>query len=146
MLQRLKGEMGMKEYLENKITVNRSGTGGITYRISVPTAWADKMGISEEERDLILTFDGEEIIVKKNKEAIKVENEMLIIKNNSSAIYDGVDFELENGILLFTNDWNGEIYGTGFNPRTKENDGNHYKPVYKEISEDEFEIIGFEEN
>lgn len=70
---------------------------------------------------------------------------MLTIKNNSSAIYDQVDFELSNGILLFSQDWNGEEYGTGFDPRTKRNDGKRYKPIYQEIGNDQFDIIGFDE-
>lgn len=67
-----------------------------------------------------------------------------MVKIDLKAKYEsGVDYTLENGTKLYLMDWNGEIYTNGFN------NGSHtylgYRPVYKEISEDEFEIIGFEE-
>lgn len=72
---------------------------------------------------------------------------MLKIKNeNVNWVGYLADYELENGILLFDSDWNGEIYREGFDPKTKKNNGRYYRPVYKEVDEDEFEIIGFEEN
>ena len=72
---------------------------------------------------------------------------MLKIKNeNITRVGYLVDYELENGILLYDTDWNGEIYTEGFDPVTEKNNSRSYKPVYKEIEEDQFEIIGFEEN
>ena len=49
-----------------------------------------------------------------------------------------VDAFLENGDILWRKDWNGEIYG---NPVT----GKEYRPVYEQVGEDYFEIIGYEE-
>lgn len=49
-----------------------------------------------------------------------------------------VDAFLENGDVLWEKDWNGEIY-------SNEKTGKEYRPVYKQINEDEFEVIGYEE-
>lgn len=49
-----------------------------------------------------------------------------------------VDAFLENGDILWTKDWNGEIY-------SNEKNGKEYRPVYKQIDEDEFEVVGYEE-
>ena len=49
-----------------------------------------------------------------------------------------VDAFLENGDVLWEQDWNGEIY-------INEKIGKNYRPVYKQIDEDEFEVIGYEE-
>lgn len=52
-----------------KVTFNKSGgtasKGGVTNRITIPTSWAKEMGITQENREVTLTFDGEKIIVKK---------------------------------------------------------------------------------
>ena len=42
-----------------------SGAGSKTYRTTLPSAWIKEIGVSEEDRDLELTFDGEKIIIKK---------------------------------------------------------------------------------
>lgn len=42
-----------------------SGAGSKTYRTTLPSAWIKELGVSEEDRDLELTFDGEQIIIKK---------------------------------------------------------------------------------
>ena len=54
-----------------------------------------------------------------------------------------VEYALENGILLFEEDWNGEGYRKGFDVKTEKVVKNCYKPIYKEIEPDNFEIIGF---
>lgn len=56
-----------------------------------------------------------------------------------------VDYKLENGVLLYDMDWNGERYNEGFDPRLVRNTGMAYLPIYVEVAEDEFEIVGFEE-
>ena len=52
-----------------KVIFNKSGgtasKGGITNRITVPTSWIKDMGITPENREVKLFFDGEKIIVKK---------------------------------------------------------------------------------
>ena len=42
---------------------------------------------------------------------------------------------LENGVVLLSSEWNGEEY-------TLEN-GDRYRPAYRQIDEDNYEIVGF---
>lgn len=51
-----------------------------------------------------------------------------------------IDFELENGILLYTEDWNGKFYIRGFDLIGKKYWNFDFNPVYKDS-----EIIGFKE-
>lgn len=45
---------------------------------------------------------------------------------------------LEDGTILWHQDWNGEEYN--------DNDtGKRYRPVYEEVGEDDYDIIGYEE-
>lgn len=52
-----------------KVIFNRSGGtaggGGITNRITIPTTWVKEMGITEEQREVNISFDGEKIIIEK---------------------------------------------------------------------------------
>lgn len=52
-----------------KVIFNRSGgtagSGGITNRITIPTTWVKEMGITEEQREVNISFDGEKIIIEK---------------------------------------------------------------------------------
>lgn len=52
-----------------KVSFNKSGgtagKGGITNRITIPTAWIKEMGISLEDREITATFDGDKIIIEK---------------------------------------------------------------------------------
>ena len=52
-----------------KISFNKSGgtagKGGVTTRVTLPKTWIDKMEITQEEREVTVTFDGEKIIIKK---------------------------------------------------------------------------------
>ena len=45
-----------------------AGKGSSYYRVGIPPVWAQEMGITTESRDLVLTFDGETIIIKKRSE------------------------------------------------------------------------------
>jgi len=55
----------------------KSGSGGTTFRATLPSTWIRKMGLSEKNRDLKLEFDGEQIIIKNNEEEIKMMNNLL---------------------------------------------------------------------
>ena len=84
---------------------------------------------------------------------------MLLVKNqNVKKVNSYADYELEDGTLLFEQDWNGELYGNGL--KKSKNTNCEYKPVYRyqienididnleENSEEwnkAFEIVGFEE-
>ena len=52
-----------------KVIFNKSGgtasKGGITNRITIPTTWIREMGITEEERNVIIEFDGNTITIEK---------------------------------------------------------------------------------
>ena len=67
---------------------------------------------------------------------------MLKIKENANKKYK-VDYVLEDGTELYETDWNGEIYGNGW--KDEKDTNRTYKPIYKEIAEDEYKIVGFEE-
>lgn len=53
-----------------KVTFNRSGgtasKNGMTNRITIPTSWIREMGITYENRDVSMEFDGEKIVIKKS--------------------------------------------------------------------------------
>lgn len=42
-----------------------SGGNAVNYKISIPNAWANEMGITKEDRELKVTFDGEKIIIER---------------------------------------------------------------------------------
>lgn len=42
-----------------------SGAGSKTYRTTLPATWMKELGVSEADRELELTFDGEKIVIKK---------------------------------------------------------------------------------
>ena len=44
-----------------------AGKGASYYRVGIPPVWAQMMGVSAEERDLLLTFDGKRVIIEKAK-------------------------------------------------------------------------------
>ena len=50
------------------------------------------------------------------------------------------EYKLEDGTLLHLSEWNGECY------TVKNQDGSEtrYFPIYNQIDDDEYEIIGFE--
>lgn len=85
---------------------------------------------------------------------------MLLIKETSVKwVSSYADYKLENGVLLFDMDWNGEIYRNGFDSISEKETNIEYKPVYRfqidniDTESEEYEknsdyyneIIGFEE-
>lgn len=63
--------MSMKESRNCKITIGKPGgtasKGAKNYRLSLPTNWIKEMGITEEDRNVKITFDGERIAIEKIK-------------------------------------------------------------------------------
>lgn len=51
-----------------------AGKGASYYRVGIPPVWAQTMGVSSEDRDLLLTFDGKRVIIEKAKPEDKYEN------------------------------------------------------------------------
>ena len=47
-----------------KINKNKGGSGSISFRISLPTSWIKAMELDVNQQ-AIVTFDGEQIIIKK---------------------------------------------------------------------------------
>lgn len=134
------------------ILFNKNGHGSLTTRITLPVPFVRELGFNEDDREALIICEENQIIIRKK------ENDMLLIKK--SIVNREIDYELENGIQLFAEDWNGEIYGNGWNSSEEKNTGCEYRPVYRfqleeknlddvEENSDEWdrlnEIVGFEE-
>lgn len=52
-----------------KILFNKSGgtagKEGITNRVTLPTKWIKEMGLTEDNREVFISFDGEKITIQK---------------------------------------------------------------------------------
>lgn len=73
---------------------------------------------------------------------------MIMFKIIETKLSNGLDYVIKNKnliIFLYNMDWNGEIYAKGYYHDGVERKDYSYKPVYKQLSEDEFELIGFKE-
>ena len=46
----------------------KGGSGSATTRLAIPKTWVDKMGVTQDEREVIVEFDGERIMVRKMNE------------------------------------------------------------------------------
>lgn len=59
-------KMNIKKVVKN-VTFVKSGSGHLTPRITIPIEWAREMELSENEKEVELTFDSEtkELAVKK---------------------------------------------------------------------------------
>lgn len=59
----------MKESRNYKIAIGKpggtAGRGAKNYRISLPTSWMKEMGITEEDRNVKISFDGNKITIEK---------------------------------------------------------------------------------
>lgn len=45
----------------------KSGGGGTTFKSTLPTKWVREMGLGENDRELLIKFDGESIIITKEE-------------------------------------------------------------------------------
>lgn len=48
-----------------KIMFQKGGSGSTTTRISIPLSWVREIGVNEKEREVEVSFDGENIIIHK---------------------------------------------------------------------------------
>lgn len=51
------------------IVAKAGGTAGkesLNYKMTIPSKWANELGITRDDRDLSVSFDGKQIIVKKS--------------------------------------------------------------------------------
>lgn len=64
--------MKPKETRNMRCIINKAGgtagSNALNYKISIPSAWANELNISLECRDLIMSFDGERIIIARPRE------------------------------------------------------------------------------
>ena len=57
----------MEQRLGNVISSKAGGTAGRgakTYKLSLPTAWVQALGLAEENRQVVLSFDGDAITIR----------------------------------------------------------------------------------
>lgn len=80
----------------NAIVSKPGGTAGKSsrnYKMTIPSAWAKELGITEDDKLLDVSFDGKEIIIKKiSKE--EIEMELKNVENNMKLTLDA-QFEVE---------------------------------------------------
>ena len=61
-----------------KLIVNKSGGTASekskTYRVTIPNSWVEQLGISEENREIELSFDGAEITVRRKQTLQEYKN------------------------------------------------------------------------
>ena len=55
--------------MKGKITFNKSGSGSKSARLTIPAALIELMKITEEEREVEITFENGKLIVEKSKNA-----------------------------------------------------------------------------
>lgn len=53
------------EKKKKNVIFNKSGSGNLTTKIAVPMSWLTQMGVSQEDKEVEIIFDGETIIIKK---------------------------------------------------------------------------------
>lgn len=56
----------MKSRILNVI-FNKSGSGSTSTRVTIPITWLKEMNITKDDRQVKVTFDGEKIIIQKEK-------------------------------------------------------------------------------
>ena len=44
-----------------------AGKNSLGYRLSIPSTWAQRIGVTLEDRSLIVTLDGDKIIIQKSQ-------------------------------------------------------------------------------
>ena len=54
----------MTETKAMKVIFNKNGKGNYSTKINLSFIWLKKMGISEDKRDVHVTFDGNRIIIE----------------------------------------------------------------------------------
>ena len=78
----------------NLIVGAAGGTAGKdarTYKISLPSAWVQAMGLSAGERQLVLSFDGEQVVLRKAESVAEVAERCLMRGHDVRMLryYDG---------------------------------------------------------
>lgn len=50
---------------ELKVMFNNDGKGNYTNKISLPKTWIERMGVTSEQREVIVKFEDNKIIIEK---------------------------------------------------------------------------------
>lgn len=50
-----------------KLIINKDGHGTINYKISLPKSWIDKMNLKDNDRNVVVSFDNNKIIIEKGE-------------------------------------------------------------------------------
>lgn len=50
-----------------RLIYSKSGAGNITPKLTLPVKWTKELGLTTEEREVEVTYDGDKIIIKKAK-------------------------------------------------------------------------------
>lgn len=62
-----------------KVSFNRPGgtasKGGISARVALPKTWLDTMGVSQEHREVIASFDGGQIEIRRAENEEQLETD-----------------------------------------------------------------------
>lgn len=56
-----------KKTRKAKLIVNKNGSGSNTFRATLPAKWIREMKLSEDTRELLLTFKDNKIIIEKHE-------------------------------------------------------------------------------
>lgn len=54
------------------VIFTKGGSGSVTTKLAIPKSWMDKIGVTQEEREVVLEFDGERILVRKMNKTDKL--------------------------------------------------------------------------
>ncbi|WP_143314462.1 PemI [Clostridium sp. HBUAS56017] len=53
--------------MKGKITFNKSGSGNKTARLIIPVAYIELMEVTEDEREVNITYENGKLIIEKSK-------------------------------------------------------------------------------
>lgn len=123
-----------------KLIVGKDGHGSDTFKISLPTDWIKKINMNKNEIFSIIELEDNKITIKK-----EIKKMLLIEDEHGKWVNSFYDYRLENGILLFEQDWNGEIYMEALDSKTEKIIKKSYKPVYR-FEDENIDLSTLEEN
>lgn len=145
----------MKKLRRANIIFSRNGNGFLSTKATLPVPWVKDLGFSKNNKGAIIEIADNKIIIRKDM------TKMILIKNeNVKYDHERYDYELENGLLLNSHDWNGDAYIRAFDKNKGSYNNSTFKPIHRyetdniDISEIEenskewdkaLEVLGFEE-
>lgn len=130
----------MREIRNSNLIIGKDGHGSITAKISLPTKWIKDLGFDVNDKQAMFEILDNKMIIRK-----KEKNMLLIKKENFERVNHLVDYELENGVLLYEEDWNTEVYTNGYDPENEKETNKCYKPIHK-FEIDNINLDDLEEN